>query len=106
MQPQGGLIGMTQGRKIRIYQLFCIVYALFCFLIIHDLPAVSNSGEMTPIQWVAIFGALYSAVMGFYMQKRFLRGPRNPRVAVKSTPAGRWMVGNVIRLAFAASVCC
>jgi formate hydrogenlyase subunit 3/multisubunit Na+/H+ antiporter MnhD subunit len=97
---------MTQGRKIRVFQIICIAFALFCFFIIHDLPAVSNSSAMTALQWIAIFGALYSAVMGFNMQKRILRVPRNQRTTVKSTPVSRWMAVNVLRLGFAISVCC
>ncbi len=97
---------MTQGRKIRIYQLICIAYALFCFFIVFDLSVPSNPGPMSPIQWIAIFGALFCAVDGFYMQKRILRGPRNPSTVSKSTPGGRWILGNVVRLAFATGVCC
>ena len=95
---------MTQGRKLRIIQIVCIVYLLCLFVVVRELPANSGLSAMTAFKWIILAAALFCAVDGFYMQKRLLRAPRNPKLASKSTPAKRWMAANVARLAFAASV--
>ena len=59
---------------------------------------------MTPFKGFIVALAILCAIDSFYWQKKLLRGPRNPRMAAKSTPARRWMVGNVARLAFSIAV--
>jgi hypothetical protein len=95
---------MKQARSLRIFQIIAIAYVLFLFWLIRVLPTRSDENTMTPIKWLILAAALFCAVDGFYMQKRVLRTPRNLRVASKSTPIGRWMVGNVLRIAFATAV--
>jgi hypothetical protein len=95
---------MKQARTLRIYQIVCILLTLYFFRVIHMLPGLEGQSAMTPLKWIILALALYSAAGGFYMQKRLLRTPRDPRIAARSTPAKRWMVANVVRLAFATAV--
>jgi hypothetical protein len=89
---------------VRILQIVAIIYVLLLFLLVRILPATSGISVITPVKLVIVFLALCCAVSGFTFQRRLLRVPANPKVAVKSTPIKRWMSGHVIRLAFAVSV--
>jgi hypothetical protein len=95
---------MKQARTLRIYQIVCILLTLYFFRLIHMLPGPEGQSAMTPLKWIVLALALYSAAGGFYMQKKLLRTPTDPRIAAKSTPAKRWMVANIVRLAFATAV--
>jgi hypothetical protein len=95
---------MKQARTLRIFQILAIIYDLIVFRFLRKLPATSSVSAITLFKLLIVFLALYSAVAGFTFQKRFLRPPKNLKVAVKSTPIKRWMIGNVIRLAFAFAV--
>ena len=94
----------TQTRTLRIIQICMIVYVLLLFWLIHILPAESGQAAMTPVKWGITLAAFYCVFGGFSIQKKMLRNPANPRASSKSTPAGRWMIGNVVRLAFAVAV--
>ena len=95
---------MRQARLLRIYQIVGIIFVLFLFLLARILPANSGVTTMTPFKYVIVFLALYCAVSGFTLSRRFLRVRVNPKAATKSTPINRWMAGHVIRLAFAIAV--
>jgi hypothetical protein len=88
----------------RIFQIVGIIFVLFLFFLVRKLPAASGTSTMTPFKLVIVFLALYCAVDGFALQSRFRRVRANPKVATKSTPVKRWMVGHVIRLVFAIAV--
>jgi hypothetical protein len=96
--------GWEMTRTLRMCQIACIALVLFCLLMVFQIPTSSGRNSSPAMQWIAIAGALSCAVEGFNMQKKILRGPRNRRVGSKSTPVSRWMVGNVLRIAFAVSV--
>lgn len=95
---------MRYARKLRVFQIVAIVYVLILFPLVRMLPATSGVTTMTPFKLVIVFLALYCAASGFTLQRRFLRVSANPKVVVKSTPMKRWMVGHVIRIAFAIAV--
>jgi hypothetical protein len=95
---------MKPVRTLRIFQIVGIVFTLLLFEIIYTLPANSGDATITPLKWGLVLFALLSAVFGFTLQRRIQRTPANPQLAVKSTPVKRWMVGNVIRIAYAISV--
>jgi hypothetical protein len=95
---------MRQARRLRIFQIIAIVYVLFLFLLVRILPATSGASAITPVKLIIVFLALYCAFGGFTLQRRLHRVPARPKAVVKSTPVRRWMVGHVIRLAFAIAV--
>ena len=95
---------MTQSQKLRIAQIVLIVFVLFLFRFIQVVPAASGQSGMTPYKWMILIAAFYCAVAGFFVKKRMLGVPRNPRIAARSTPAKRWMVANVVLLGYAVSV--
>jgi len=95
---------MRQALRLRIFQIVAIIFVIFLFLLVRILPGPSSISAITPFKLVLVFLALYSAASGFTLQRRLLRVPVNPNVAVKRTPIKRWMSGHVIRLAFAVAV--
>lgn len=92
-------------RQLRIVQLACILFLVICILVFYFVFV--GSREPTPTvtitQGVVVLLALWSAVSGFTVQRKFLQ-PRTQRTSTKSTPLSRWKAGNIIRLYSAMSV--
>ena len=95
---------MKQTQAPRIFQIVAIIFVIFLFLLVRILPSTSGASAITPFKLIIVFLALYCAASGFTLQRRLLRVPANPNIAVKSTPIKRWMSAHVIRLAFAVAV--
>ena len=111
-QPDGQVcMVMTERRvptkrKLRVLQICCVIYALLLLVLLLRFPSHPSQGALTLAQWIAVLGAIFCAVDGFYMQRKFLRGKkRKTEDSCKSTPLQRWFLGNLMRFVFATAVC-
>jgi hypothetical protein len=95
---------MKQARTLRIIQIVFVLYVLFLFRLVHIIPATSRHTSMTPFDWLIVYLALADTACGFIIQKLILRAPANSQTALRSTPIKRWMLGHIVRMAFAISV--
>jgi len=91
-------------RQLRFYQIACILLVVGC-IFVSRLAHYETQGSITFGQWLILLAAIWSAISGFTVQRRIVR-IRNQSLqsARRSTPLSRWRVGNVIRIASAASV--
>lgn len=97
---------MKAEGQLRFFQLICIAFAVLLMWIAIDLPSRYHARGQGTVEWLVEFCAIYSAVLGFGVQKRIARAGSQPKPSARpSTPLRRWMKGHIIRLACAASVC-
>jgi hypothetical protein len=89
---------------MRIVQCAIIVSVLMFIYVLHIIQPAAQSVSAT-MQWTIVLCAIVSALMGFIVQRIFLRAP-SPSLPVKpnSTPRSRWFAGHIIRFATAESV--
>lgn len=97
---------MKAEGQLRFFQLICIAFAVLLMWIAIDLPIRHPARGQGTVEWLIEFCAIYSAVMGFVVQRRMADDESQPKPSARqSTPLKRWMKGHVIRLSSAASVC-
>lgn len=85
-------------RGLRLYQIALIAFILACFLVKRMGPMETHH-DISPIDWIFIVAAIWSAVSGFRMQRKISR-----RTSSRSTPLERWRAGHALRLCAAMSV--
>lgn len=95
-------------RQLRLVQGGCILFIVLCILLLH-FGALGSLGpaarEIKLVQFLMIVGAIWSAIVGFTVQRKVNRAATQPRRAsAKSTSLSRWMVGHLMRLACGTSV--
>src|SRR6185437_724843 len=95
---------MKEVRTLQIMQIVFIVYVLSFFWRIRTIPAPSPHKSLTAFDLLVVFVAFSSAAGSFILPKLLLRAAAKPEVAAKSTPEKRWMVRNILRMAFSLSV--
>ena len=91
----------TPERQLRLLQIACLLVVLASIkvsLMIHKVPRGTGL-----VQVVVVVLALASAVQGFTLQNKIVKG-RSQRRTKSSTPFTRWRAGNLVRLAFATAV--
>jgi hypothetical protein len=88
----------TAARRLRFLQLACILMVLVC-VGASRLGKREWRGKLTPIHYVMIVGAIWSATSGFTLQRRIANRPtESRRAAAASTPFTRWRAGNIWRI--------
>ena len=93
---------MIFKRKLRIYQIVCLLFALQLPWLVLRRPVHPASNVLT---WSIICCtlAIYSAWLGFWAEKLFRRVGRRPDKGL--IPLKTWKQGHLVRLASALSVC-
>jgi len=90
-------------RGLRILQIAQIAFIVACFFV-KRLGNVETSGAISLVQWFIVAGAVWSAISGFSVQRRFNRSDRPQNRTKKSTALSRWRAGHTMRLASATAV--
>jgi len=85
-------------RQLRLVQGIEILFIAVCFLV-KRIGAVETRDGISPLQWLVVLAAVWSAVSGFTIQRRINRAPSK-----RSTPLSRWRTGHLIRLSTAMAV--
>jgi hypothetical protein len=95
-------------RQLRLVQAGYILFLVLCISMLHlgVLGNLESAGRtMNVSQYLAVVGAIWSAVVGFTFQRKMARTVTRPqRPGTKSTPFTRWRAGHIIRFASATSV--
>jgi hypothetical protein len=90
-----------ERQQLRLVQIGLIVFIVVCFFV-SRIGSVETRDAISPLQWLVVVAALWSAISGFTVQRRIDRvGSRSPR---RSTPLGRWRTGHLVRLWTATAV--
>lgn len=93
---------MSSARKLRIFQLVCLVYMVPVLWVLHRLNHAAPR-PLSVVQVMMVFLAIYCAWSGFSFQRRI--GKRGRKPGGRSTPFKAWLVGHMMRLANAVAVC-
>ena|SRR5579863_10646430 len=94
---------MRPEHQLRLVQVANIIFIAVCFFI-KRIGTVETHDTLTVRDWIAIVAAIWSAVSGFTVQRRINNASTRPQKSSRSTPLGRWKVGNVLRLYTATAV--
>lgn len=86
---------MSPVARLRLVQIGCIAMVLACMSLTY-MRRNPVEVPLTTRHWVVIVAAIWSAVSGFTLQRRFVH--RRPLRSAKSTPFTRWRAGNIARL--------
>lgn len=96
---------MAPERQLRILQILYIVFILACFWLVHYLPGNPSQKVSFLFEGLLVVCAVYSAAIGFWMQRWLARtGIRPGRPVSQSAPLQRWRAGHILRLATAVAV--
>jgi len=94
--------------QLRFLQGACILFLVFCILLLHfgALGSLESAGrEIKLVQFLMIVGVIWSAIVGFTFQRKMNRTATQPRrPSAKSTPLSRWRAGHIMRLTSGFSV--
>jgi hypothetical protein len=93
-------------RPLRVAQVICVLFTTTCFLVAHSVIHVTER-PLSIEQGLVVLLALWTAGSGFSLQHKLTHvrvGSGQPPASSRSTPAARWRVGNLMRLATATSV--
>jgi hypothetical protein len=91
-------------RQLRLLQVGCILLVAVCIFVVY-VGWHNKTRAITVGQWLVIVATIWSAVSGFTIQRRIVRGARrSQRLSGKSTPFTRWRAGNFMRLSSGVSV--
>jgi hypothetical protein len=91
-------------RQLRLVQSGLIVFIVVCFFV-SRIGSVETRDAISPLQWLVVVAALWSAVSGFTVQRRINRvRSRSQTPPRRSTPLGRWRTGHLVRLWTATAV--
>jgi hypothetical protein len=94
----------TVARRLRFLQIACILMVLVC-VGASRLARSEWRGKLTPVHYVMIVGAIWSAASGFTLQRRIANRPtESRRTPAASTPFARWRAGNIWRIWSATTV--
>jgi hypothetical protein len=89
---------------MRVLQISFIVSVVLFFRVSAMIPPVQHSVSAS-FQYGIVLCAIASALIGFIVQRMFLRVPNQTTLSTqKSTPLNRWFAGHLIRFATAESV--
>jgi len=94
-------------RQLRLVQCGLIVFIVVCFFFkrIGRLETQDAQDALSPVQWLIIVAAIWSAISGFTVQRRINRiGNRSQTQSRRSTPVSRWRAGHLVRLWTATAV--
>jgi hypothetical protein len=85
-------------RQLRLVQCGMIVFIVVCFLV-KRIGKLETHDALSPVQWLIIVAAIWSAISGFTVQRRINRiGSRSQTQSRRSTPVSRWRTGHLVRL--------
>ena len=85
-------------RQLRLVQCGLIVFIVVCFLV-KRIGKLETHDAFSPVQWLVIVAAIWSAISGFTVQRRINRiGSRSQTQSRRSTPVSRWRTGHLVRL--------
>ena len=91
-------------RQLRLVQCGLIVFIGVCFFV-KRIGSLETHDALSPVQWLIIVGAIWSAISGFTVQRRINRiGSRSQTQSRRSTPVSRWRTGHLVRLSTAMAV--
>jgi membrane protein implicated in regulation of membrane protease activity len=91
-------------RQLRLVQCGLIVYIVVCFFV-KRIGRLETHDALSPIQWLIILAAIWSAISGFTVQRRINRTrSRSQTQPRRSTPVSRWRAGQLVRLMSATAV--
>jgi hypothetical protein len=94
--------------QLRFLQGACILFTVFCILLLHfgALGSLESAGrEIKLVQFLMILGSIWSATVGFTFQRKMNRTATQPRrPSAKSIPHSRRMAGHIMRLTSGFSV--
>lgn len=92
-------------RQLRIVQIACILLALSASVLVAGLGKSRSQNAITPIHWLIILAAIYTAASAFTLQKKLTKGPvQSQQEKDSSTVYRRWRAGHIVRLSFPVSV--
>ena len=90
--------------QLRLAQSGLITFIMVCFFVMR-IGSVETRRAFSPLQWLVVVAALWSAISGFMVQGRINRGGSRSQVpSRRSTPLGRWRAGHLVRLWSATAV--
>jgi len=85
-------------RQLRLVQCSLIVFIVVCFFV-KRIGRLETHDALSPVQWLIIVAAIWSAISGFTVQRRINRiGSRSQTQPRRSTPVSRWRTGHLVRL--------
>jgi len=85
-------------RQLRLVQCGLIVFIVVCFFV-KRIGRLETHDALSPVQWLIIVAAIWSAISGFTVQRRINRiGSRSQTQPRRSTPVSRWRTGHLVRL--------
>jgi hypothetical protein len=88
----------SAARNLRLVQIACILIVLAC-VGASRLGRHEWQGTLTAAHWLIIVGAIWSAIVGFTLQRRIVGRPIQPRrLSARSTAFTRWRAGHLARL--------
>lgn len=95
-----------EQKMLRIIQIVFIVFGALQFLNVHFMPSNVPTGPLTLFQEMVVVIAVLDNVIGIFLQRTLMKRPgRMPSVGKAATPAQRWLMANVFRLALSLSTC-
>lgn len=98
----------TPELQLRLFQGGCLLFLAACIVLLHlgVLGSLEPAGrELKLRQLLMLVGAIWSAIVGFTLQRKVNRTAKRPqRAGSKSTPFTRWKAGHLMRLASATLV--
>lgn len=95
---------MKTAQQLRMMQVACVLVVLGCVLLSWFRTLPTRRG-FSLIHLVVIVAAIWSAVVGFTLQRKIVNRTTQVRsTSTKSTPLRRWKAGHIVRLLCANSV--
>jgi hypothetical protein len=97
---------VREQKALRIMQVVFVVFALLLFPQMRYLTPAQPPGPLTLFHKLVALIAIADCVIGIVLQRILIKNPgESLPIGTVATPSQRWLIANVVRLAFSLSTC-